>query len=233
MVGPGRTPPYLEISEAGGSVYRVPLDAARLVLGRDPACSVRLSSDYVSWHHATLERRGERFWISHHATRNGLLLNGRPLSGTAPLNDGDELRVANVRILFRAAEGKGPGATRPYVLGEPPGRPPSTRPPIGVGAPVPTRTHPLTVDLRSRRLLADGRLLPVSLSPQEFTLLAMLCERPGDVRWHDEIGATIWGVNAFDINQIHALVRRVKQKLRPHTLAGHIVAVPGVGYRLE
>jgi pSer/pThr/pTyr-binding forkhead associated (FHA) protein len=226
-------PPSLEIFEAGRSPYRVVLDARRYVFGRDPQCTIPLNSDYVSWRHATLERRRDGFWVSHEQTRNGLLLDGRPLSGRAPLQDGSELRVADVRLVFHAG-GDGPGGTKSYEFPEARTTPFAEPLPAPAGlpsdAPVPS---PLAVDERRRRLLAYGRVVPIGLSPQEFRLLALLCERPGEVRWHDEIGTGIWGVNAFDNNQIHALVARVKKKLTPHGLAGHIVAVPGVGYRVE
>jgi hypothetical protein len=226
-------PPSLEIFEAGRSPYRVVLDARRYVFGRDPQCAIPLNSDYVSWHHATLERRRDGFWIHHEQTRNGLLLDGRPLNGRAPLQDGSELRVADVRLIFHTG-GDGPGGTKSYEFPDagttPSAVPARDRGPLPPDASTPS---PLAVDPRRHRLVAHGRVVPLGLSPQEFRLLAVLCERPGEVRWHDEIGAAIWGANAFDNNQIHALVARVKKKLTSHGLAGHIVAVPGIGYRLE
>jgi pSer/pThr/pTyr-binding forkhead associated (FHA) protein len=230
VVGPSFLAPTLEIVEGGRQRYRVTLDGARYIVGRDPGCAVPLLSDYVSWHHATIERRRDAYWVTHEGSRNGLLLNGRSLAGSAPLRDGDELRVADVRLLFRQAANAGPGGTKAYDV-ETDGITPLVAEPASRRGPV-TASAPLAVDERSRRLLIRGRPAAVSLSPHEFTLLRILCERPGEVRWRDDIGATIWGVNAYDTNQIHALVARVKKKLQPLGVASAIVAVPGVGYRL-
>jgi tetratricopeptide (TPR) repeat protein len=78
--------------------------------------------------------------------------------------------------------------------------------------------------------LGDERIDP-GLSVQEFDLLTLLCERPGEVRSRDELGAAIWGAGNFEYNMLHRLVHRTKRKLETYAPGG-IVAIPRVGYKI-
>lgn len=49
----------------------------------------------------------------------------------------------------------------------------------------------LTIDRRSRRVLADG--VEVALAPKEFDLLALLCEDPGAVVTRERMLEEVWG----------------------------------------
>lgn len=85
-----------------------------------------------------------------------------------------------------------------------------------------------TLDLRTRRLSADGRLL--ELSAREFALAELFFRHPGQVLSREQVLSNVWGYD-YDpgSNVVEVYVRYLRQKL------GHdrIKTVRGMGYRLE
>lgn len=74
-----------------GSTY--PL-ADELTVGRASGCAVALPEDnFVSQVHARVFRRGEDYWVEDLGSTNGTLLNGRRLTGPAPVRKGDRVQV--------------------------------------------------------------------------------------------------------------------------------------------
>lgn len=73
-----------------------------ITLGRAPSCGVRLNDTFVSGVHARVFNAGGTFMVEDLDSRNGTLLNGRPLEpGTAtPLNPGDHLRFGATVLEF-------------------------------------------------------------------------------------------------------------------------------------
>jgi DNA-binding response OmpR family regulator len=54
-----------------------------------------------------------------------------------------------------------------------------------------------------------------------------VCER-------DQLGNAIWGADQWDLNMLHRLVHRLKEKIELRTdQPQFIVTVTGVGYRLQ
>ncbi|MGY6501143.1 MAG: EAL domain-containing protein [Acidimicrobiales bacterium] len=90
------------------------------------------------------------------------------------------------------------------------------------------------VDLVSRRVTADGQVVP--LTPKEFDLLAFLAVRPGHVFSRDQLLVAVWD-STSDWQQASTVtehVRRLRVKLeadpgRPTLLR----TVRGAGYRLD
>ena len=81
------------------------------------------------------------------------------------------------------------------------------------------------LDLDRRRALIDG--MDVVLSPREFSLLAHLMQRRGDVCRREELLHDVWGL-AFDpgSNVIEVCMRRIRHKLADLP----VETVRGVGY---
>ncbi len=73
-----------ELDPAAGSVS----------VGRGEACDVLLSSPRVSRLHATLQRRGERWWVVDHGSLNGTYVNDGRVT-EAPLAAGDRVRFGS------------------------------------------------------------------------------------------------------------------------------------------
>jgi anti-anti-sigma factor len=70
----------------------VDVDGSTFVIGRSKNCQLRLGSANVSRRHATIERRGRRYFVRDLGSTNGTLLNDRTLHDEdAEIRDGDRL----------------------------------------------------------------------------------------------------------------------------------------------
>lgn len=82
-----------------GRTYLVP--AAGLLIGRDPACDIVLSSLRVSRRHARVVREGAGYSLVDTST-NGVVVNGVRVSGTATLKQGDIIGIGEQAFRFNA-----------------------------------------------------------------------------------------------------------------------------------
>jgi DNA-binding response OmpR family regulator len=91
----------------------------------------------------------------------------------------------------------------------------------------------LIVDIGRHEVLRDGD--PVSLTPTEFDLLALLSASPGRVISRSEMIQKVWGQGAdLDLRSVDAHVYRLRRKIEPDgPRPTYIHAVPGIGYRFE
>lgn len=71
---------------------------AETVIGRAPDCDVHLDDSLVSGRHACLRRRDGRWFIEDLDSTNGTLLNQQPLEGVQPIEYGDLIAIADVRL---------------------------------------------------------------------------------------------------------------------------------------
>lgn len=92
---------------------------------------------------------------------------------------------------------------------------------------------PLRINERTAEAFLEGQ--PLDLTPKEFTLLALLYKRGGEVVSKDEIAEQVWpeyGGQVADYN-IEALVSRLRNKLEPDSASpAYILTVKRRGYRL-
>jgi two-component system, OmpR family, response regulator len=98
-----------------------------------------------------------------------------------------------------------------------------------LGDPPPLAVGTLRLDVRARRVVADGTEVP--LTAREFALLAYLIRRAGRVVSKADILAGVWD-DAFegDPNVVEVYVARLRRKLG--TGSARIETVRGMGYRL-
>jgi DNA-binding response OmpR family regulator len=100
-----------------------------------------------------------------------------------------------------------------------------------VEAPLP----PLRVDANTRRVFVEGKEL--SLSGEQYRLLAFLSQNAGRVCTKDEVVTAVWpDMEAAGVSEeaIDSLVHRVRERLRQAGAARQfIVTVRGQGYRLD
>ena len=99
--------------------------------------------------------------------------------------------------------------------------------------PVPLESGPFTVDLRQRTVSVDGT--PVTLTPTEFRLLALLVREPGRTFTREQIIDRVFGYDfdGFDRTvDAHMSSLRRKVDAVPGT-AKRIQTVYGSGYRLS
>jgi two-component system KDP operon response regulator KdpE len=101
---------------------------------------------------------------------------------------------------------------------------PEGRPLVRLGA--------LKVDLEKRAVSLDGRA--VSLTPNEFRLLALLARNEGKLLTHRTILREVWGP-AYDdeSHYLHVYVSQLRRKIEPDpTRPRYLLTEPGAGYRL-
>jgi pSer/pThr/pTyr-binding forkhead associated (FHA) protein len=81
--------------------YVYPLRPGINTVGRSPENDVVLQDCYISRRHcAILVHGGNRCELHDTASKNGILVNGRKLSGPTMLRSGDEVRLCDLRLIF-------------------------------------------------------------------------------------------------------------------------------------
>jgi DNA-binding response OmpR family regulator len=188
------------------------LDKATVRIGRWPDNDIAIEDRLVSRYHAEVRRTGHEYTLHDLGSKNGTLVNGRLLSGSHHLVDGDQVTVAPLHILTFVD----------YA---------ATAPLPGQGRPV------LALDAERRAVLVWGRLLDPPLSQIQYDFLALLLDEPGRAYNRDEIIGAVWpGEDPGGISDdaINALVYRLRQRLRElepqHEM---ITTVRGYGFRLD
>jgi pSer/pThr/pTyr-binding forkhead associated (FHA) protein len=84
-----------------GSVASLQLVEDVMTVGRDETASLRIDEPLVSRLHARIERRGDAYVVLDLGSTNLTRVNGEVV-GQQELKDGDELRFARARCVFRA-----------------------------------------------------------------------------------------------------------------------------------
>lgn len=81
---------------------RVNLEAGKVcAIGRGPANTIALSdAATISLRHASVHSVDEQFYLTDLNSRNGTMLNGRPVTAPAPLKDGDVIKVGACELIF-------------------------------------------------------------------------------------------------------------------------------------
>jgi DNA-binding response OmpR family regulator len=89
-------------------------------------------------------------------------------------------------------------------------------------------TGDLALDLRTRRVLVDGRA--IELTAREFALAEVFLRHPDQVLSREQLLSQVWGFD-FDpgSNVVDVYVRYLRRKLGEH----RIETVRGMGYRLR
>lgn len=88
----------------------------------------------------------------------------------------------------------------------------------------------LVVNPGGRKVTVNGQ--PVSLSPKEFDLLALLCANHGVAMGRGVLVESVWGSeHPADTRTLDTHIKQLRRILGPY--AQHIVTVRGVGYRFE
>ncbi|MEO8432092.1 MAG: FHA domain-containing protein [Acidobacteriota bacterium] len=106
--------------EAGGSRFRIiglgreaPLAEGENILGRGPESVLWIENDTVSRAHAKIRICRGSATLEDLSSKNGTFLRGRRLETSATLEDGDEIRVGDVPLRFRAHST--PGSTQSAI----------------------------------------------------------------------------------------------------------------------
>lgn len=206
----------LWVQPPGKAVRRYELEEGAAI-GRDATCDVVLDSHFVSRHHARIEVKDDNHVLVDEGSRNGTLLNGKRVTKSSRLQPGDEVRIAEFIIFYRRPdEGESTREWDASILN-------------ADGAPM-----GIYLDASARELWVLGEKVTRELSKLEFDFLSLLYARSGEVVPSDEIGAALWGAGGYDVNMLHQLVARVKDKIEPDVHHPRFVMnARGVGYKLQ
>jgi hypothetical protein len=83
----------------------IAVSSRELVLGRESGSPGTIDSDSVSRRHALLSWDGRVASLTDLGSKNGTFRNGERISGSVPLEDGDEVRLGLVAFVYRAPSG--------------------------------------------------------------------------------------------------------------------------------
>jgi pSer/pThr/pTyr-binding forkhead associated (FHA) protein len=89
----GRSP-HLVVVEGFNAGHTYPLSSGTITVGRDPRCSIVLAYSTVSWHHASITKRGERITVRDLGSRNGTFV-GLERVAKRELEPGDLIRFGD------------------------------------------------------------------------------------------------------------------------------------------
>ncbi|MEX2125802.1 MAG: FHA domain-containing protein [Woeseia sp.] len=95
----GPEPPQLFVSYNGKTICELALDKQRLLVGRSEHNELRISSRFISRHHALFVRHGKSTFLMDLNSTNGTFVNSRRISNLMLTND-DVVQVGNHRIKF-------------------------------------------------------------------------------------------------------------------------------------
>jgi adenylate cyclase len=108
---------YLEINQPEG-IQKVPILNGRASLGRSGSNSIPFPGDLnVSRKHAIVHEMNGQFYLSDLGSRNGTVLNGRPVTAPTLLHDGDLVVVGEHEIYFRNEAERQAEAAEPTDFG--------------------------------------------------------------------------------------------------------------------
>ena len=189
------------------------LNQTSTVIGRDPSADIRLNSPFISRRHAMIENQGGYWYLTDLYSKNGVYRNMNRIQPgkEVPLGHRDLVQIGSVSAFeFHDPERTvGQSELRLLATG-------------------------LRLDVTNRDVFINGERLEPPLPPQQFTLLAALVKKDGDVVTNEQIANVLWpeaagGVeNAAIDNAISRLRDRLAEVDETHD---YIETVRGVGRR--
>ncbi|MGB9692511.1 MAG: SpoIIE family protein phosphatase [Candidatus Sumerlaeaceae bacterium] len=88
----------IEKGHDAGMIY--PLGSSAVTLGRSASCDVQIIDKRVSRHHAVIQAQRHGFVIEDLGSKNGTLVNNKPLVGRIQLHSGDRIQIGDCLLLF-------------------------------------------------------------------------------------------------------------------------------------
>jgi pSer/pThr/pTyr-binding forkhead associated (FHA) protein len=185
-----------------------------LLIGREATCEIVVPDRMVSRFHARITPTFEGVMVEDLDSKNGTHCNGNAVVGKVLLQDGDTVQIALAQqFLYLTSDATVPLSEEITQ----PGR--------------------LRLDMRSRRVWVDDRLVDPPLSALQFHVLRVLYENQGQVVDRQQLVTNAWGeeqaVGVSD-QALDALLRRLRDRIAAIDPAHpYIITVRGHGIRME
>jgi len=96
--------PYITSNDPAVARQKIALGDDVITFGRHPECEVIIEVGAVSRKHARINKEGDFYFLTDLGSRNGTILNGTPVDGSAKLEDGAEITICDVRFHFYKSE---------------------------------------------------------------------------------------------------------------------------------
>lgn len=187
-----------------------------LVIGRDAACDIVIPDRQVSRRHAQISPTENGVILEDLGSKNGTYLNNQLLSEAVKLKEADEIAIALTHtFLYLSSDATLPLSDLPPEI---------------------SQVFRLRLDEGSRRIWVRGIELEPALSNQQFSLLAFLANRVGDVVSREELIQAVWEDDSRWVSEqaFDALVRRLRERLNQiDPDYDYIVTVRGHGLRFQ
>lgn len=187
-----------------------------LIIGREPDCDIIVNDRQVSRMHAKISFKKNLIHLADLNSKNGTMLNGEYVAGTAAVKDGDEIIIGLVQEFLIVSS----DATLP--LGS------STQVDAGT-------SMKLYIDQKARRVwIGESEMIP-PLSVSQYKLLVYLYEHPGTVVTRSDVVAEVWGEEeSIGVTEqaLDALIRRLRDRLKKmDSTHVYIHTIRGVGFK--
>ncbi|MDQ3329766.1 MAG: FHA domain-containing protein, partial [Planctomycetota bacterium] len=92
--------PFLRVEQGSCPGQLLEVAGERVVIGRHPGCEIVLDNAAVSRQHAQISESHGSYFLEDLRSRNRTFLNGRPIEGTAELQDGDAIEFCDLSFRF-------------------------------------------------------------------------------------------------------------------------------------
>jgi len=180
----------------------------QLIIGRTSACDIAITNQQVSREHARIFTTDDGPSLEDLGSKNGTFHNGKPVTDTTALEDGDIIQVA---------------LAQEFVF-------------LGQDATVPLAPGDFESSDSCRTWIMNRELDP-PLSALQFSFLSLLLDAGGRVLSRSEVINGVWGSQqslGVTDQALDALVRRLRERiveLDPEH--DYIVTVRGQGFRMD
>lgn len=108
-ITPALKPTAGQVGNASQSqIMRLLQTKGSIILGRDPACDIHLTSLQVSRHHTVLEQKGNEYFILDLGSKNGTYVNGNKIQADKPhkITETDRITIGPYDFILRSEKPK-------------------------------------------------------------------------------------------------------------------------------
>ncbi len=92
--------PKLYIYPKKGDSFTYTIDRSEVTIGRTPDNTLAIPDPFCSGRHAAIVNVGDKYFVRDNASKNGVFVDGKRISGEAEIHPGDEILVGSTRICF-------------------------------------------------------------------------------------------------------------------------------------